>query len=76
MLEIRKEKKFLSEKKMLGFFAKMPLTANLFRLESSIQKHAGSRGAAPVGGAGGTSPPVKKFDYDLAWHHGFSYKKF
>ena len=30
------------------------------RLESSIQKHAGSRGAAPVGGAGGQSPPQKK----------------
>ena len=31
----------------------MPLSANLFQLESSIQKHAGSRGAAPVGDAGG-----------------------
>ena len=29
-------------------------------LESSIQKHAGSRGAAPCGGTGERSPPQKK----------------
>ena len=29
-------------------------------LGSSIQKHAGSRSTAPVGGAGGQSPPQKK----------------
>ena len=29
--------------------AKYPVDANLFRLESSILKHAGSRGAAPMG---------------------------
>ena len=33
----------------------------LFRLESSIQKHAGSRDADRMGGAGGwSSPPLKK----------------
>ena len=31
----------------------MPLSANLFRLEFSIRKHAGSKDAAPAGGAGG-----------------------
>ena len=30
----------------------MSLRVNLFRLGSSIQKHAGSRGAAPVRGVG------------------------
>ena len=45
---------------MLRFFAEMPLNANLFPLESSIQKHVGSRSAAPVGGAEGQSPPQKK----------------
>ena len=39
-------------KNLVGFIAEMPLSANLFRLRSSIQKHAGSRDAAPVGGAG------------------------
>ena len=29
---------------LVGFIAEMPLTANLFRLESSIQKHAGYSG--------------------------------
>ena len=33
--------------------AKYAVDANLFRLGSSIQKNAGSRGAAPVGGTGG-----------------------
>ena len=40
-------------------FAEMPLSANLFRLRSSMQKHAGSRSAAMVGGAGGAKPPAK-----------------
>ena len=31
-----------------------------FRLETSIQKHSGSRGAAPVGGAREGIPPQKK----------------
>jgi len=30
---------------------------------SSIQKHAGSRGASPVGGMGGETPP-KKIDFE------------
>ena len=38
----------------------MPLSANLFWLESSIQNHAGSRGAAPAGSAGGAKTPAKK----------------
>ena len=41
----------------------MPLSANLFRLESSTQKHAGSSGTAPVGGevaGGGAKPPAHK----------------
>ena len=42
----------IKEKKMLGYFAETPLSANLFRLVSAIQKHAGYRGAAPVGDAG------------------------
>ena len=33
---------------MLGFFAEMPLSVKLCPLESSIQKDAGSRGAAPA----------------------------
>jgi len=49
----------------------MPLSANLFRLKFSIQKHAGSRVATPAGGAGGPSPLQKKKknffgDFDLA----------
>ena len=54
------KKKFTGKKnckKMLEFFSKylvrfiaeMPLSANLFRLGSSIQKHAMSSGTAPVG---------------------------
>jgi len=39
-------------KNLVWFIAEMPLSTNLFRLGSSIQKHAGSRDAAPVGGAG------------------------
>ena len=38
----------------------MPLSAYLFRLKSSIQKHAGSRGCSPGGGAGGQNPPKLK----------------
>ena len=42
-------------------FAEMRLSANLFPLESSIQKHAGFRGAAQAGGARGRIPrPWKK----------------
>ena len=47
-------------KNLVGFFAEMPLSANLFQLESSIQEHAGSRGAARVGGAGWQIPPQEK----------------
>ena len=38
----------------------MPLSANLFRLDFSIQKHAGSRAVASVVGVGGQSPPQEK----------------
>ena len=38
---------------MLGDFAETPLSTTLFRLVSAIQKHAGYRGAAPLGDAGG-----------------------
>ena len=37
---------------LVRLIAEMPLSANLFRLGSSIQKHAVSSGAAPVG------PPI------------------
>ena len=37
--------------------------ANQFRLGSSIQKHAGSRGAAPVGGMGSKAPHQKKLKW-------------
>ena len=58
---LREEKNSFKKIKMLGFFTEMSLSANLFRLGSSIQKHAGSRGPAPTGSAGGRSPPpIKK----------------
>ena len=52
----------LSMKNMLRFFAEMPFSANLFPLdlESSIQKQAESSGAAPMGRAGGQTPPIEK----------------
>ena len=36
-------------KNLVSFIAKMPLSTNLFRLGSSIQKLAVSSGAAPMG---------------------------
>ena len=45
---------------MLRFFTEMPLSANLFPVESSIQKHPGAE--LLVGGAGGRSLPQKKKD--------------
>ena len=45
--DFKKKKKLLKKKcskNLVGFFAEMPLSVNLFRLESSIQKHAGSSG--------------------------------
>ena len=41
---------------LVRLIAEMPLSANLFRLRSSIRKHAGSRGVAPVG------RPIKKYE--------------
>ena len=38
-------------KNLVGLIDKYVIDANLFRLGSSIQKLAGSRGAAPVGSA-------------------------
>ena len=43
---------FFSSKNLIGLFAEMPLSANLFQLWPLIQKHVGSRGATSVGGAG------------------------
>ena len=40
-------------------FLNMIVDANLFRLGSSIQKHVGFWGAAPVWGTGWQSPPSK-----------------
>ena len=42
-----------SAKNLVRLIAKYAFDAKLFRLGSSILKHAGSRGAAPVGGVGG-----------------------
>ena len=36
----------------MGFISKYAVDANLFQLGSSIQKQAGSRGAAPLVGIG------------------------
>ena len=41
-------------------FCDYAVDANLFRLLSSILKHEGSRGAAPVGGVGGKAHHTKK----------------
>ena len=53
-------------KNLVGFIVKYAVEANLFRLVSSIPKHACSRGAAPmgggvVGGGGGGKPPTNFF---------------
>ena len=48
----------------------MPLRANLLRLESSIQKHAGSRGTISLGGGGEDQvpPPTHwKLNFDKIW---------
>jgi len=50
---------FINRKTLVAVNSWMPLSKNL-RLGSSIQKHAGSGSAAPVGGAGGRSPHKKK----------------
>ena len=42
------EKNDIFSKNLVRFIAEMPLTANLFRLRSSIQKHAVTSGAAPI----------------------------
>ena len=50
-----------SKRLSVAGFAKYAVDANLFQLGSSIQKYAGSRGAAPAGGARGRSTPkIKK----------------
>ena len=41
-------------------FAKYAVDANLFRLGSSILRHAGPRGAAPVGDMGSEAPHKNK----------------
>ena len=46
-------------KNLVEFIVGM-VDANLFRLRSSIQKHAGSMGAASAGGAEGQIPHLKK----------------
>ena len=51
-----------AEKTLKQTILSMPLSANLFRLESSIQKHARSRGTTPCGSAGcGAKAPKKIF---------------
>ena len=57
-VKLRKNKTF--DEKNYQIFAEMQLSANLFPLESSIQKHSGSRGAVPVVDAGGAKPPAHK----------------
>ena len=58
-VKLRKNKTF--DEKNVQIFAEMQLSANLFPLESSIQKHSGSRGAVPVVDAGGgAKPPLIK----------------
>ena len=47
-------------KNLVGFIAEMPLSANLFRVGSSTQNGAGSRGAAPVGARGDEAPVHRK----------------
>ena len=44
-------------KNLVGFVAKYAVDANLFRLGSSIEKHAAFRGTAPVRCVGGEAPP-------------------
>ena len=56
--KVKKNKTF--DEKNVQIFAEMQLSANLFPLESSIQKHSGSRGAVPVVDAGGAKPPAHK----------------
>ena len=41
-------------------FPEIPLSANLFRLKSLIQMHAGSRGAARIGVQGGEASQKKR----------------
>ena len=53
ILRRKKKRKTIFFLNMEAFLAEMPLSANLFRLGSSIQKYAGSRSAAPLGGKGG-----------------------
>ena len=68
---LRKKK---CSKNLVGFTAEMPLSADLFRLESSIQKHAGSRGAVLVGDAGGRSPPlIKKIERKIFDNKNFKF---
>ena len=62
-------------KNQVGVIAAMPLSANLFWLRSSIQKHAGPRGAALVGGTGGRSRPsiffLKLFECHQVFLHDY-----
>ena len=45
-------RKIIFSKNLARFIAKYAVDANLFQLGYSIQKHARSKGAAPVGGTG------------------------
>ena len=53
----------ISTKKMLRFSTEIPLSANLFPLESSFQKHPRPGSVASVGGCRGAKPPAKNEGY-------------
>ena len=55
-----KEIVFLKKYCKIFFLSEMPLSANPFPLESSIQKLPGPGGGAPDGGCRGTKHPAKK----------------
>ena len=47
-------------KKLLGIFAEMPLSANLFRTRVLNPQACGLQGRSPIGGCGVTKPPAHK----------------
>ena len=64
------------EKNLVSFIAKYAVDANLFQLGSSIQKHAGSMSAAPVGATREAKPPSKKNDRNCFFDKIFFRKNF
>ena len=51
-------------KNLVRLIAEMPLSANLFRVGSSIQRHAGSRGCAPPTKSFVDKKKIKKKNFD------------